>query len=130
MGIHFTWDDPNRQDALLIVIQHPWTWQEYDDSADQAFALLAQQQHPVANIVDVTRAGKLPLGNPLPHLRHVYRMMPANMTASVVVGASPSIRLFVNVLTGIYPRAKSLAHFTTTMEEARAIIKEQHLIEV
>jgi hypothetical protein len=128
MGIHFTWDDLARQDILLFVIQTPWTWQEYDDAADEAFALLAQQQQPVANIVDATQAGKLPPGNPLPHLRHVYRLMPNNMTASVVVGASPTVRLFINVLGGIYPRAKSLAYFAATIQEARAIIKEQLLV--
>ena len=128
MGIYFKWDNPDRQDILLFVIQTPWTWQEYDDAATQAFALLAQQQHPVANIVEATHAGRLPPGNPLPHLRRVYQQMPPNMTASVVVGASPTIRLFVNVLTGIYPRAKRLARFTATIDEARAIINEQHLV--
>src|SRR5690348_6382305 len=106
MGIRFEWDDPNRKEIMLFLVRRPWTWEEYDEIADQAFAVLAQQSHPVATIVDVTQGGKLPLGSPMPHLRRVYRLMPPTLTVSVVVGGPPAIRLFINVLASIYPRAK------------------------
>ena len=125
MGIQYEWDDPDKQDLMVFMIASPFSWEEYDAITDSVFVSLGQKPYPIATIVDVSNLHKLPPSNPLPHLQRVNQMMTKNVYASVVVGAARPVRLFMNVITGVYPHARGITWFAESMDAARTIIAKE-----
>jgi hypothetical protein len=124
VGIRAEWADANHQ-IYLFTIEIPWTWQEYRATADQAFGDIGQVDHPTATIVDVSQIKKLPQGDVLSNLQYIESLMPSNVVASVIVGAPYIVTAFMNVLTRLRPKAKRIALFARTMEEANTLIQQR-----
>jgi hypothetical protein len=118
MGVRYEWAD-ERQIIMNIYIEHPWTWSEYNTLMLTLLPILQNVKHPCATTVECSRIGSLPKdGNALNILMNVEKNMPANVFASVVVAAPYIVRLFMNMLMKLRPRARVLALFTETMAEA------------
>jgi hypothetical protein len=117
MGVRYEWAD-DRQIIMNIYVEQPWTWTEYNALMVTLLPILQDVKHPCATTVDCSQIGALPKdGNVLNILMNVEKNMPTNVFASVVV-AAPYIRVFMNMLMKLRPRAKVLALFTETMAEA------------
>jgi hypothetical protein len=105
-----------RLKSLLIS---PWTWAEYRELVNGLMFLIRDLPHPCATIVDVTKMGSLPRdGNIIQILMNVDKTMPDNVFASVIVGAPYGVMVFMNMLTKLSPRAKRMALFTPSRDEA------------
>jgi hypothetical protein len=118
MGVRYEWADEH-QIIMNIYIEYPWTWTEYNAVMTTLMPILRELKHPCATAVDCSRLGSLPRdGNFLSILMNVEKSMPANVFASVVVAAPYGVSVFMNMLMKMRPRAKVLALFTQTMEEA------------
>jgi hypothetical protein len=126
MGVRYEWAD-DRQIILNITLEVPWTWTEYRQMVDIILPMLQAIDHPVATVVDVTRMGTLPKdGNVMQILLEVESTMPANVFASVVVGAPYALTLFINLLMKLRPAVKRIAVFTRTMDEAHTIVYNRY----
>ena len=118
MGVRYEWADEH-QIIMNVYLEHPWTWAEYNVMMETLLPMLRELKHPVATAVDCKKMGALPKdGNVLTILMNVEKSMPANVFASVVVAAPYVVSVFMNMLMKLRPRAKVLALFTQTMEEA------------
>ena len=126
MGVRYEWAD-DRQIIMNVVLEYPWTWNEYMDTIETLLPILHDTKHPCATIVDCTQIGTLPRdGNVLSILINVERSMPSNVFASVVVAAPYGVGVFMNMLMKMRPRAKVLALFTPTVAEAHAKINARY----
>lgn len=117
MGIHYDWYNEAR-DIILFRIETPWTWDEYEQIGPQMAAEITQRGIPIANMVDVSKMGALPPGNPLAHLQKAGKTMPKNLYASAIVGAPYGATVFMDILIRLQPQHKQKMFFVKTMEEA------------
>jgi len=126
MGIRYEWADDS-QLIMNIYLEFPWTWAEYNEMVGIIMPMLRDLGHPCATVVETSRIGSVPKdGNALQILMNVEKMMPDNVFASAVVGSPYGIRVFMNILMKLRPRARSIAIFTKTMEEAEEKIKARY----
>lgn len=121
MGIHYEWHN----DIAICTIEAPWTWEEYDRVGAGMSAEIAQIDAPVANIIDITRMGAIPPGNPLAHLQKTSRALPKNLYLSVLVGAPYGATIFMDILFRLQPESKQRARFVKTMDDALALIEQR-----
>ena len=121
MGIRYEW----RNDIVVFTMEVPWTLQEYDRMAQEMMNEIAQIDRPVANIVDVSKMGAIPPGNPLWHLQKVARSMPSNLYLSILVGAPYGLTIFMDILFRLQPESKQKARFVNTIDEAIALIEKR-----
>ena len=114
-------------DEYIISIQQPWTWDEYNRVVSELMPLIRDSGRPTATIVDVLQMKTMPKGDVLGNLQRVEAIMPDNVFASAVVGAPYIAEVFMNILMKIRPKAKRIALFAKTIEDARAEIAERRL---
>lgn len=126
MPIRYEWADDSHL-ILNFYIEFPWTWTEYNQLVDEVMPMLAELKTPCATAVDTTKMGSLPKdGNAIRNLMNLEQKMPENLFASVVVGSNYMVRVFMNLLMKLRPRAQRMTLFTKTMEEAHEKIRERH----
>lgn len=125
MGCRHEWSTEYEM-VLNIYVEAPWTWDELMDDMVVSFAAVRMFGKPCATVVDVSRIGGLPKGNALTYLTEIDREMPDNVFASAMVGAPYMVNVFMDILMSIRPRAKRLAMFTRTMDEAYEKIWERY----
>ena len=122
MGVRYEWAD-DRQIIMNVSLEYPWTWHQYLEMMAVLMPLIRETKRPCATIVDCRKLGALPKdGNVLSILMNVEKSMPSNVFASVIVAAPYGVGVFMNMLMKMRPRAKVLALFTPTMEEAQTKI--------
>jgi hypothetical protein len=117
VGIRFEWAD-ERRIILNVFIEHPWTWQEYNDNTQKIFAEVRTTGRPASTVVDVTHMKAIPQGSALTHLRHMEESMPESVFVTVVVGAPHIAVILLDILMRIRPRFRRKTLFTSTMDEA------------
>jgi hypothetical protein len=126
MGIRYEWLDDSKI-IMLLYVEAPWTWTEYNQVIATVMPMLGKLNYPCATIVETSKFKILPKdGNALEILKNVEKTMPPNLFASAIVSAPYSIRVFMNILMKLRPRAERLALFTATIEEARTQIYARH----
>ncbi|MCA0457864.1 MAG: hypothetical protein LCI00_28115 [Chloroflexi bacterium] len=125
MGCRHEWSTTSEH-VMLIHVEAPWTWEELMQDGAILFAEIRAFGKPCATIVDVRQIGGMPKGNPLTYLTEIDRQMPDTVFASAVVGAPYMVNVFMDILTNIRPRAKRIALFAHTMEEAYAKIQARY----
>lgn len=121
MGIHYEWLD----DIAVCRIEAPWSWEEYDRVGQEMMSEIAALDSPVANILDITKMGPIPSGNPLAHLQKASKSMPKNLYLSVLVGAPYGATIFMDILFRLQPESKQKARFVKTLDEALALIEQR-----
>lgn len=126
MPIRYEWAD-DQQLILNIYIEFPWTWTEYNATIDEVMPMLRDLGHPCATVVNTEEMKSLPKdGNVVQILMNVEKKMPENIFASGIVGPSQAIRVFMNVLMKMRPRAQRTAFFAESMEDAYSRIHERY----
>ena len=125
MGCRNQWADDTHL-IMDIYIEAPWTWDEFMSLARQTFTTIQAEGKPCATTVDVTQIGAFPKGNVLGYLTQVEKMMPADVFASVIIGAPYMVTVFMEIMMRIRPRAQRIALFAKTHEEAREKVMERY----
>ena len=122
MGIRHEWAD-EQQIIMNIYIEFPWTWEEFNRMMTVVMPLVRDTGHPCATTVNCSELRRFPKeGNVLQTLLNVEKALPENVFASAVIAAPYMVSMFMNMLMKLRPRAKRLALFTQTPEEAHDII--------
>ena len=124
MGFHYEWFNETR-DIMICRFTPPWTWEEYQVVGPKMAAEITQRGIPVANLVDVTKMGALPPGNPLVQLQKAGKTMPKNLYASAIVGAPYGATVFMDILMRLQPQHKQKMFFVKTIEEALEHIQKR-----
>ncbi len=109
-----------------LYVEAPWTWEEFMNQAQETFAIIKAEGKSCATTVDVRQIGMLPKGNLLRYLTEIEKMMPENIFASALIGAPYMITVFMDMMMHLRPRAKRIALFTKTPEEAHDKIMERY----
>jgi hypothetical protein len=126
MGVSYQWAD-DKKIIMEIVIEAPWTWQEYMAQLKPIMAQVSEGDTPRATLVDVSKMGAMPRdGNIIQNLLYVDKVMPKNVFASSMVGAPALVVAFMNVLVKLRPSAKRLVAFSKTREDGHALIYERY----
>src|SRR4051794_16532941 len=86
MPITVEWDNPDRT-AILVDCIVPWTWGDFDQAVDKAFAMTKTVDHMVHTIVNVPMRDVAPEGAPMIHMMRMVRLRPKNSGTAVIVGA-------------------------------------------
>lgn len=126
MGVEFEWATADEV-IMLVRVERPWTWQEYRQVLDELTVVLANQPHPVATIVDVSRIGGIPNdGNVMNNLKYIDQVLPENVFGSVIVGAPVALNAFMTVLMQVRQKTKRIALFAQTIEEAHVKLNQRY----
>lgn len=125
MGCRHGWVD-NDHIVMAIYIEAPWTWDEFMQDAAHCFDMVKTHGKPCATLVDVTGMGTMPNGNALRYLSTIETTMPDNVFASVLVGAPDLLRVLMDIIMRLRPRAKRVALFAKSHDDARAKIMERY----
>src|SRR5688500_2008459 len=119
MGVHFTWEDPEKTIARFII-EAPWKMDDLYSAADaiKAERKASHLQHPIGIILDATAINSLPTGI----LQNTAPMIKAMQPdARVIVVASPN--RFHSAMHGIfsklYTKYADVFLFALTVDEAR-----------
>jgi hypothetical protein len=119
MPMTVNWDNAE-QTTLRIDTHGQSTWEEHFNVQDQMREMLKSVQHPVDMIVVLHPGAEPPSGNLLSHISRAAQKAPRNLRFTVNVGMSPFMKAITQVATKVL---QMKTHYTTTLEEARAIIK-------
>ncbi len=123
MPITGCWDDEG-QTIYLITFSGNWTWNEFDQAIQDCYATIAVLPYPVDIIAD-TRTTELPSGGgAITHANALLRARPANYGIAVVI-ASTFVRVMVDTLKQMNPENRDRLFTTQTLDEARAIVRQQ-----
>lgn len=118
MGVYYEWANEEKTIAH-IYIKHPWTWDEYIDVTTELMMSIRSLNHLCATITDVSQYGELPNhGNPLYALLNMEKIIPENLYAIVLVGATYTATVFTNILLSLRPRMKKTILLAATMQDA------------
>lgn len=122
MTVTHQWHNDN---IMVVTLIAPWTWEEYMPRAQQMFDEIRRAGRSVATVVNVSAMGGLPPGSMLKRLQQMNTMLPDNLDASVIVGAPYVVKAVMNVFAKVNPRARRLAVFASTFEEALTLIEQR-----
>jgi hypothetical protein len=124
MGLKREWADADHK-ILLIIIESPWTWEDYRASADVAFEEIKTLDYSVALIIDVTHVTNFPRGDILGNLNYIEKNIPPNIVMTVTLGGPYVVTAFMNIFTQLKPSTRGIVRFAKTMDEARSIVMER-----
>jgi hypothetical protein len=126
MSASVGWHAPENN---LVIIQFHlrWTWQDFDDAVDEAYALIRTVPQPVAAIIDFTGASGFPDPHIIEHLRRSIHTRPENFDLMVIAGVSPILHEVSVALRYLLPQPhqKFSTQFTATLAQAEALILSQ-----
>jgi len=125
MACRYEWADDSHL-IMNLLIEAPWTWEEYNHIVAQVWNMLKEYGRPCATVVDVTHMGSIPKGDIMGNLKHMEKTMPDNVFVSVLVGAPIAAVVFMNVLTRVRPRAQRKAVFAKSYEEAIKQVRQRY----
>lgn len=127
MGVRYEWLDETVL-ILKVYLETPWSWTEYHEITRLTLPIMKDSQRPCATIVNALKMGALPRdGNPIRIMMNVVKNMPDNIFASVVVGAPYPVKVFMNAIIKVQPRAGRTAFFAETMDEAYAVVQKRYI---
>lgn len=85
MPVTVSWDD-HAHSIILMSLETPWTWEEFDTALDQADEMAESVEHRVDFILDFRHGKQIPHGLPLPHVKQALAAIPANAGDFISVG--------------------------------------------
>lgn len=109
MRISVEWVD-DRQSILRWVFPRRWSWEDYSTVKQESATILAEIDHSVDVIGDLTNSDGLP-ANALTAYRGFVNATPANVDLIVLVGASRFVQAMVNVFLRVVPGKTPGTHF-------------------
>ena len=129
MGIELYWDN-DEQTVMLCEVDRSWTWDEMDAVLEKVKKVTDRSETTIGAILDLRQGVHFPGGSiftptALAHARKMLKMGDGHRQGPVVVvGASPVIRTIYKTLQKMDKNGLSLVSFATTLEEARATLRQ------
>jgi hypothetical protein len=114
-------------DKLVIRMVHEgiWTWDEFHHALRELDTMLNSVLHTVDLIIDVRNSANLPAGTPsqLGKINEFYKH--PHLGHSVVVGANNLVKVFVNIMTSVYPPLKQRFQLAESIDEAIETLRQR-----
>ncbi len=127
MPIETHWED-EAQTIVRHEVTEPWSWDDFAAAAQAGFEHAQARGQRVDIVWNIVHEGDgvrtLPLGNPLPLLMSLTRLMPDNTGLLIFVNASLIGKAFGSIMTSIRPQLRARARFVDTLEEAHRLIAQ------
>lgn len=125
MGVHTTWDDPEKT-IMRFIIENPWRMDDIYRAIDGMKADLkaANITYPIGAILDTININTLPTGIMQSTGPMIQAMQPE---VALIVVASPSRFLYLmhSIFTRLYPRYADTFQFALTRDDARALVAKR-----
>ena len=123
MPIDVTWDD-DAQTVIRYAFRSPWTWDEYRQAIEEAWALAASVPHATDTITDMSASRLLPDGL-FRNVKQSVVEIPESTQTVVLVGGGLFVETMLNVMKRIYRNAASKFFVVETVQEARVLIQQR-----
>ena len=107
MPISLSWKDENKT-ILYLHYLYPWTWDEFYQTRDEAFAWLDCDTPPVKLILDFTGTSQLPIGAMI-HFYNVGKNPHSRVDEVAIVVTNPFMRMYANMYTKLNIKKASMA---------------------
>lgn len=121
MPVLVEWGNPEKT-YTLFTFEGQWTWQEYHEARDKAFALVKDCPYAVNLLIDMTNCKLFPQ-NMLSHFGSSMQHVPKQFDLAVVVTSSMFIETISRMINTLYgSRAKSQFVTAKTLEDGRMIL--------
>src|SRR5262249_12637861 len=109
-----------------------WTWAEYDEAIDEAFAQIAHVENRVDLVLNLLAGPHMPLDYVFTHLQRTMHLLPQNTGFLVVVGGSYTSNMLFSVFSRSSQVAQRKLMFAASLEQARSTLiqaQKQHIDE-
>jgi hypothetical protein len=123
MPITTQWYDDRKQ-IILVIYEGNYGWNDVYKCADATNALADEVNCPVANIIDMTKAGGIP-PNAASNAKRLRARRNPKIQFEVVVGATASLRTMARVANAVFKifTKESPTHFVDTLDDALNLIE-------
>lgn len=121
MGIEQNWDERD-QSIIRCTITDDWSWESYHDSTIEIAKMGRAVDHRFDVIVDMRDAGRLPLSAASLQLKSALEKMPDNYGVTVFVDPDKFMRMILESLDRVLPKAKDHFFVVETVNAARRMV--------
>jgi hypothetical protein len=106
------------QYTICVIHDGTWTWNDFQQALTELDIMLGSVAHTVNFIVDLRTSDGLPTGLPaqLGKINEFYSH--PNAGCNVIVGANTITKVFVNIITSVFPHLKRRIQLASTLELA------------
>jgi len=122
--ITIEWFDDKKK-LFVYRFENDWQWPDYQQAIDEASEMMAEVEHDINILMDVTRVKTLPPGA-ISHIRKAFANPRAkNIQLTVIAGASPFMVRIAEVVQKISSTLNWDYVVVGTLEEAYEILGVQ-----
>jgi hypothetical protein len=123
MSITVQWDN-NDKTVIRYDFTGYWTWTEFRQRAQEAFAMTRSVEYRVDTISNFLPGTHIPR-DAFIHFQRIMTEAPKNRGVNVIVGASPFIRTLVTIFSRFYAQLGKRLILSDSLEAARHILDKQ-----
>ena len=84
MGVHFSWDDEEKNTVIRYTAEDDWNWNHYHKAVQMSLFALHRIGHDVDVIVDLSGTDKIPVGA-MAHVRSFGKRQNPHLTGRAIV---------------------------------------------
>ncbi len=126
MAIPMVWDNIAKT-ILYVDRTQKFAWDEFDQSVDESYQLIAALPHTVDVIIRIDL--RVPISsNPMPHMHRMFEDQPKNLRYIVIIGVERTTYNFQTVMFELFMRLFSSRvkqiRFANSLDEARAMLTQ------
>jgi hypothetical protein len=123
MPIYVSWGDET-ESYIHYQLFDPWNWDDYYEASLQWRELVNAANRPVVTLLDFSKSTRLPDGA-LTHLKKAAMSAHPHFGGMVIVGFNTFIRVFVTMMTRVFPSGASRVRMAADLKEALTYVQAQ-----
>lgn len=126
MDVQVRWLD-EKQKIINTHFDAPITWSDYDNAVNKVIRLASSVDYPLGIITTFGDSFSGPSGNAFPHFRRFWDALPPNVKYVINVQPRSLERVLINLFTKMFPRAREICYFASSVDDALAIVESLNI---
>src|SRR5512145_2445074 len=120
MSVEARWVNAEKT-AVLVQAIFPWDWQQSNAAKQQMDNLLETVNQPVALIIDLSQAQRVP-PNTISNVNLMMLNKHPHVSRVILVGLGSFFQIITNIIIRLYPEFQNILVLTNTLDAALQFI--------
>ncbi|HEX2905926.1 MAG TPA: hypothetical protein VHO69_03655 [Phototrophicaceae bacterium] len=120
MSVEARWVNAEKT-AVLVQAIFPWDWQQSNAAKQQLDNLLETVNQPVALIIDLSQAQRVP-PNTISNVNLMMLNKHPDVSRVILVGLGSFFQIITNIIIRLYPEFQNILVLTNTLDAALQFI--------
>jgi hypothetical protein len=127
MSVEVRWVNAEKT-AVLVQAIFPWDWQQSNAAKQQMDNLLETVNQPVALIIDLSQAQRVP-PNTISNVNLMMLNKHPHVSRVILVGLGSFFQIITNIIIRLYPEFQNILVLTNTLDAALQFIPKADKLE-